>query len=100
MKLFFLFSIAFFSSFILHSQTCYADKPVFIRQSQIDSFPINFPGCSSIFGEIEISGPDIMNLNALIGVKEILDLKISNTTNLFSLAGLDSLQDIIWDLDI
>ncbi len=63
------------------------------RQSQIDSFPINYPGCDVVEGSLTISGDDIVNLNGLISIKRIdHDLRIENNSNLVNLIGLDSLK--------
>ncbi|MBK6273625.1 MAG: hypothetical protein IPF58_02550 [Saprospirales bacterium] len=40
------------------------------RQSEVDSFPINYPGCDVIEGGLTISGNDIVNLNGLIELKD------------------------------
>ena len=37
-------------------------------QNQVDSFPINYPGCTEIDGYLTISGADITNLNGLSNI--------------------------------
>ena len=64
------------------------------RQSEVDSFPINFPGCDFIGGGLTISGNDIVNLNGLKKIKRVIFLDINNNPNLNNLKGLDSLRYI------
>ena len=39
---------------ILSGQTCLPDGITFVRQSQIDSFPFNYPGCTIIEGDADV----------------------------------------------
>ena len=65
---------------------------LFSRQSQIDSFRINYPTTSSLTN-LQISGPDITNLDSLIGLKRINgDFTIFLNPELQNLRGLDSLH--------
>ncbi len=67
------------------------------RQSEVDSFPINYPGCDIIDGYLTISGNDIVNLNGLIGLKRINGyLKIKDNQILNNLKGLDSIHYITY----
>lgn len=43
----------------------------FSTQGQIDSFPINFPGCTAIPGEVTIRGNGITHLEGLNGLVSI-----------------------------
>ena len=55
------------SLFTLHltAQPCLPDGIYFTSQAQIDSFQINYPGCTEIEGDVRIEGNDITNLNGL-----------------------------------
>lgn len=64
------------------------------RQSEIDSFPINYPGCDIVEGGLTVSGNDITNLNKLLGLKRVGFLTIKNNINLINLKGLDSIKYI------
>ncbi|MBK6276483.1 MAG: hypothetical protein IPF58_18150 [Saprospirales bacterium] len=62
------------------------------RQSEVDSFPINYPGCDVVEGDLVISGDDIVNLNGLIGLKRVLNyLRIINNPLLINLSGLNNI---------
>jgi hypothetical protein len=45
--------------------TCLPEGITFTTQAQIDSFQVNYPGCTQIEGEVTINGEDINNLNGL-----------------------------------
>ncbi|HUM50992.1 MAG TPA: hypothetical protein PK431_04220, partial [Chitinophagales bacterium] len=63
------------------------------RQSEVDSFPINYPGCDTIEGSLVISGNDIVNLNGLIGIKKVIyQLEIKNNPSLVNFNGLNTLK--------
>jgi uncharacterized repeat protein (TIGR01451 family) len=65
---------------------------LFSRQSQIDSVRIYYPTATTLTN-LEISGPDIKNLDSLIVLKKIIgDLNISQNPLLQSLRGLDKIQ--------
>ena len=51
-------------SFSMFSQSCLPQGISFTSQAQIDSFPINYPGCTEIEGPVTISGSNIKNLLA------------------------------------
>lgn len=91
----------FLISTLIYSQSCLPEGITFISQSQVDSFQINNPGCTTIEGDL-IIGPvnswdeiDISNLDSLIVLTSIEgDLKVWNNDLLSNLSGLDSLNDI------
>ncbi len=80
------------------AQTCLTDGIIFHTQIEIDNFPINYPGCSQILGNVtidETSPGNIGNLNGLSGITTIDGtLTILNNSNLTSLTGLDNLTSI------
>lgn len=63
----------------------------FNTQEEIDNFPLNYPGCNHILGNVYINGEDITNLESLIQLNRIEgDLHIFASPE--SLSGLDSIQ--------
>lgn len=107
-----LFLLAILSLFLTKegpAQSCLPEGIEFLSQAEIDSFSINFPGCTEIEGGVTIQGEEIMNLDGLLGLASIGgDLLIGQqwfedyyTNNeLLSLKGLDSLHSIGGDLRI
>ena len=87
-----VFSLAFVYSLI--SQPCLPDGIWFLKQNQIDSFHIKYPGCTRIGGRVSIDR-SIKNLHGLIGLKSIDgSLQIYGNDSLTDLSGLDSLTTI------
>lgn len=87
-----VFSLAVIYS--LFSQPCLPDGIWFLKQNQIDSFHIKYPGCTRIGGRVTIDG-SIKNLHGLIGLKSIDgSLQIYGNDSLTDLSGLDSLTSI------
>ena len=90
---FFLFF--FIPSLSIFSQSCLPDGIIFTRQSQLDSFHITYPGCTSIAGNVKILEIDstIQNLSGLLGIDSISGyLYVQNCKSLSNLSGLDSLR--------
>ena len=79
-----------------YSQSCLPQGITFETQAQIDSFQINFPGCTEIIGNVNISYlSDIANLDGLNVINSIGgDLEIKGNNLLTNLVGLDSLTFI------
>lgn len=44
---------------------CPIEDVNFMKKQQIDNFPVYFPGCSEIEGDLRIEGDDIINLDSL-----------------------------------
>jgi hypothetical protein len=69
-------------------------------QAQIDSFPVLYPNCTVIEGNLEINGWDsggdyIFNLDSLYGIHEIQgDLTIMYTFELNTLRGLEGITHV------
>ncbi len=79
----------------LKAQGCLPEGIIFTTQAQIDSFPVNYPGCTEIEGNVKISGGDIINLNGLESINIFHDgLEISNCQSLINLNGLSSLHSV------
>lgn len=67
----------------------------FTSQAQIDAFPTNYPGCTTIEGSVIINGADITNLNGLSAIISIGGgLSINGNDVLTDLSGLDGLISI------
>lgn len=82
-------------SFDSYSQSCLPDGITFTTQSQIDSFPINYPGCTEIGGSVEIRGGDISDLSGLSNINSIGGkLIFIFCHSLHSLEGLEELSTI------
>ncbi len=85
---------------LLSAQDCILDGFVFERQGQVDSFSINYPGCTEIEGTLSI-GYGVENLQGLSGLTHIGgDLRFYNNVNLESFRGLESLLEIGGELAI
>ncbi len=87
------------------AQPCLPEGIIFTTQAQIDSFPINYPYCTEIEGDVHIGyyglGSDMTNLNGLNVVTVIGgDLIITDTDSLVNLTGLDNLSTIGGDLTL
>lgn len=107
------------------SQSCLPDGIDFTNQVQIDNFQSDYPGCTQIEGNVEISGADITNLDGLNVVNNIGgylyitnnaileninglsllnyvggSLLISTNSNLDNLAGLQGLVGVLGDVFI
>ncbi|MCK9401631.1 MAG: T9SS type A sorting domain-containing protein [Bacteroidales bacterium] len=115
-------------SFTGFSQSCLPEGITFSTQAQIDSFPIDYPGCTEIIGPVTICGNDISDLSGLSsltsvdnnlaigwedsenplltslagleGLTFVRTLYIVNNLNLNSLAGLNNLDTIQWFLSV
>lgn len=84
----------------LKAQSCPPFDILFESQSQIDSFPILYPDCRVIEGNLAIDGWDagddaIVSLDSLFRITEIQgDLTIMNTFELNSLRGLEGITSV------
>jgi len=81
---------------VVFSQGCLPQGIAFTTQAQIDSFQINYPGCTQIEGDVVIQGFDISNLNGLNVLTSIGGgLHISGSMpSLPDLSGLNALTSI------
>jgi hypothetical protein len=76
-------------------RTCLPEGIWFSTQTQIDSFPVNYPGCSGIEGFVVINGSDITNLDGLAGVTSIAGgLSIYSNNALTDITALENLTSI------
>ncbi len=85
------------------SQPCLPDGITFTTQSQIDSFPNNYPNCTEIEGSLIVKGnwSDIVSLDSLSSVVSIGgSLEITWNEDLTDLSGLDNITIIGGSLNI
>ncbi len=76
----------------IQSQTCPSSNYSISRQSQVDSFPLLFPNCNSLPGDLIING-DVRNLDSLIQIDSIFgSLKAMSANSLKNFWGLRNLR--------
>jgi hypothetical protein len=103
MKKFYILLFALISLNGVWAQGCLPEGISFQSQIQVDSFQVNYPGCTAIEGDVIINGPDITNLNGLSVVNSIQgNLELMCVDNLANLVGLNNLTSIggllgFWD---
>src|SRR5687767_1272471 len=96
-----------FVSFI-GAQNCLPTGIQFTTQAEIDNFPVNYPGCKVIEGDVcigDCTAPylpsDIKNLDSLVQLTSVKgNIIISANPSLLSLDGLQNLTVIEQDLKI
>lgn len=80
---------------------CLPDGYAFKTQIEIDSFYVNYPGCTEILGDVVINGPDITNLDGFnVLTKFGGNLGIQDNHDLTSIEGLINVITIVGDLKI
>ena len=85
----------------ISAQNCLPTGISFATQAEIDAFPNNFPSCTTIQGDVTISGIGISNLNGLAQLISIGgNFEVSNNDDLLSLEGLSSLTSLGGELNI
>lgn len=88
-------SILFFLLIIkgnVYSQTCPSGNLSFSTQSQVDSFPIVYPNCNYLPGNLEISG-SVLHLDSLYQLDSIYGaIKVIASTQLKNFRGLENLR--------
>jgi len=83
----------------INAQPCLPEGITFTTQSQIDSFPILYPNCTEIEGDVVILGNDIINLDGLINLTIIggdFDIGSGNYGNpqLTDISGLENITSV------
>ena len=85
----------------LRSQSCLPDGITFTTQAQIDSFQVNYPGCTKIEGNVHIYYDDISDLTGLNILDSIFGgLEFQNTDSLSDMTGLENLKYIGGNLSL
>jgi hypothetical protein len=108
MKKLYILLVALVGMTIANAQPCLPEGITFNTQEQIDSFQINYPGCTEIDGNVTIDGDDITSLSGLSELTSIEgnfligknDYPPHANPLLISLTGLESLTSIGGDLRI
>jgi len=78
-----------------YSQSCLPDGIEFTSQAQIDSFQVNYPGCTEIEGDLRFYDNTITNLDGLSVITKVFgDVRITFNQNLLSISGLANLDSI------
>jgi hypothetical protein len=96
MKKIVILMISFLFIHFAQSQSpCLPDGIGITTQEEIDSFAINYPGCTEIIGNVWVGGEEPTNISNLNGVSEITSfggsLTIKKTPLLKSLSGLENI---------
>ena len=74
---------------------CGAGGITFSSQADIDNFTTNYPGCTQILGNLNITGNDITNLNGLSVITSVGgSLNVVNNPKLTSIVGLSNLTSV------
>ncbi|MEE4257001.1 MAG: T9SS type A sorting domain-containing protein [Bacteroidales bacterium] len=86
----------------MFAQSCLPEGITFRTQLQIDSFPINYPNCTEIEGDVTIiPKSEIVSLDSLYVITSIGgQLMIGQCNSLLTLSGLNNLQNIGGSLTI
>lgn len=88
----------------LLAQECLPNGVVFSSQAQIDAFAVDYPGCTTILGDVvieESTRGNITNLNGLSVITAFGDyLEIHDNEGLTDLEGLDNVVAIAGGLNI
>jgi len=81
-----------------YSQACLPEGITFTTQEQIDNFQTNYPGCSIIEGDVEITSPGGSSIDNLGGLNQLIsiegDLSIVDNVILPDLSGLENLESV------
>lgn len=80
---------------------CPTSNITFSTQASIDNFPTDYPGCTTITGNLTVQGNDITNLNGLASLTNITgSLRFSNANVLNDINGLSNLTTIGLDFRV
>ena len=87
--------LALLASLSAYSQFCLPDGITFTTQAQVDNFKINYPGCTTIGGDVKVFQSTVSNLNGLNEITTIGgNLWLQNNIWLSTLNGLQNLDSI------
>lgn len=91
-KIILLFLLLFASVLALTSQSCTPyQQGMLTRQGQVDSFKINYPGCTVIEGSMTLTR-NVENLDSLHLITKVKGNLFMNYSKLVNLNGLTSLD--------
>jgi UDP-3-O-[3-hydroxymyristoyl] glucosamine N-acyltransferase len=93
-KIILFFTALVFSNATVFPQGCLPEGITFTTQTQIDSFQINYPGCTQIEGNVYVEGNNIVNLNGLNVLTSIGENLHIGQTYVSNMIGLDNLTFI------
>lgn len=101
----FTFTLLFILANDTIAQTCLPDGIKLLNQKSIDDFAVNYPGCSTIEGDLQIGQLNSnSNITTLDGLQQIVQVNgsliITNNPELISLNGLENLTSSITGLVI
>jgi len=88
------FTILLSLSCCLLAAQCPTGDVTFSTQGQVDSFPINYPGCSEMDSSLFLTGSAILRLDSLYALKKIGGRLEISKTGLTNLAGLNQLDSV------
>ena len=95
MKKQFFSILALFLALSARSQSCLPDGITFSTQAEVDNFPLDYPGCTEVEGDLEIFGADIHDLSGLSGLSSIGGFfRIYNIPSIANLEGLNNLGSV------
>lgn len=96
MKKLFFSILALFLALSARSQSCLPNGITFTTQAEVDNFPIGYPGCAEIAGDVEFFGEDIHSFSGLSGLTSIGGfLRIYDIPSIVNKSGLTSVQELI-----
>lgn len=99
-----LLSTLLLASLSALGQACLPNGIVLTRQSQIDSFAINYPNCTRIQGNVTVAEAVAGEITSVVGLSQITHyesgLFLSNNRGLRLLGGLINVDSIEGNLDI
>jgi hypothetical protein len=79
----------------IFSQSCLPEGITFSTQAQVDSFKVNYPGCSIIEGDVRVHGNEIEDLAGLSIIDSIFGyLAFEGTQHISDMTGLGNLKYI------
>ena len=87
----FLLWLSFFQWLVAQ---CPQNNITISTQGQVDSFKINYPGCTELWGGMTVSGTDITNLDSFHIIQKAPWLWILNNPGLVNLSGLENLKEV------
>lgn len=89
---FYLMILLLFIGGASYSQTCPSGNLVLTSQSQVDSFPILYPNCNRILGDLDISG-SVLKLDSLSQLDSIYGgIKVLSANGLKNFKGLNNVK--------